>query len=95
MGRGRGIVHRMVIDRLIAIAEEAVGREGFEIPDPRELRNVVRLFVRYSRRGRIWKFHFRYMLQNSQRREAQEFLFEFVQKRIHLREATNNEQIKS
>ncbi|MGO8719893.1 MAG: hypothetical protein ACLQMO_11835 [Acidobacteriaceae bacterium] len=54
--RGRRFVHRRVIDRLIAIAEEAVRREGFEIPDPRELRNVVRLFVRYSRRGRIWKF---------------------------------------
>jgi hypothetical protein len=93
--KGRGVVHRMVIDQLTAIAEKAIRYEGFEIPDPRELRNVVRLFVRYSRRGRIWKFHFRYMLQNGQRREAQEFLFEFVKKRINLREATNNEEVKS
>jgi hypothetical protein len=92
--RGRRFVHRGVIDRLIAIAEEAIVREGFEIPDARELRNVVRLFVRYSRRGRIGTFHFRYMLENSQRRAAQEFLFEFVQKRIHLQEATYNEQVK-
>jgi len=84
--KGRGIVHRMVIDQLTAIAEKAIRYEGFEIPDPRELRNVVRLFVRYSRRGRIWKFHFRYMLQNGQRRAAQEFLFEFVKKRIKLKE---------
>jgi hypothetical protein len=86
--RGRRFVHLRVIDRLIAIAEQAIGREGFEVPDPRELRDVVRLFVRYSRRGRIWKFHFRYILENSQQREAQEFLFEFVQKRIKLRKAT-------
>jgi hypothetical protein len=76
----------MVIDKLIAIAEKAIRYEGFEIPDPRELRQVIRLYVRYSRRGRIGTFHFRYMLQNSQRRAAQEFLFEFVKKRIKLKE---------
>ena len=48
-----------------------------------------------ARRGRIGTFHFRYMLQNSQRRAAQEFLFEFVKKRINLQEATNNEEVKS
>ena len=85
-GKGRRIVHRMVIDRLIAIAEEAVRREGFEIPDPRKLRHVIRMFLRYSRLGRIGKFHFRYMLENSQRRAAQEFLFGFVEKRIKLKE---------
>jgi len=69
-------------------AEEAIGREGFAIPNPQDLRNVVRLFVRYCRRRRISKFNFRYMLENSQQREAQEFLFEFVQKRINLQRAT-------
>ena len=84
--KGRGIVHRMVIDQLTAIAEKAIRYEGFEIPDSRELRQVIRLYVRYSRRGRIGTFHFRYMLQNGQRRAAQEFLFEFVKKRIKLKE---------
>ena len=85
-GRGRRFVHRRVIDRLIAIAEKAIRREGFEIPDSRKLRHVIRLFVRYSRLGRIGTFHFRYMLENGQRREAQEFLFEFVKERIKLKE---------
>jgi hypothetical protein len=84
--KGHGIVYRMVIDQLTAIAEKAIRYEGFEIPDSRELRQVIRLYVRYSRRGRIGTFHFRYMLQNSQRRAAQEFLFEFVKKRIKLKE---------
>lgn len=95
LGKGRRAARRMLIDRLIATAEEAIDREGFEIPGPQELRNVVRLFVRYSRRGRISKFHFRYMLANSQQREAQEFLFEFVKKRIKLQEVTNDEKARS
>ncbi len=81
-----GVVRRIVIDQLTVIAEKAIRYEGFEIPDSRELRQIIRLYVRYSRRGRIGTFHFRYMLQNGQRREAQEFLFEFVKKRIKLKE---------
>ncbi len=82
----RGVVRRMVIDQLTVIAEKAIRYEGFEIPDSRDLRQIIRLYLRYSRRGRIGTFHFRYMLQNGQRREAQEFLFEFVKKRIKLKE---------
>ena len=84
--KSRGVVRRMVIDQLTVIAEKAIRYEGFEIPDSRDLRQVIRLYLRYSRRGRIGTFHFRYMLQNGQRREAQEYLFEFVQKRIKLKE---------
>ena len=76
--KSRGVVRRMVIDQLTVIAEKAIRYEGFEIPDSRELRQIIRLYVRYSRRGSIGTFHFRYMLQNGQQREAQEFLFEFV-----------------
>ena len=86
--RNTKIRRQKVIDQLAAIAEKAMRYEGFEIPDSRELRHVIRLFVRYSRLGRIGTFHFRYMLENSQRRAAQEFLFEFVKRRIHLQEAT-------
>ncbi len=50
--KGRGVVHRMVIDQLTAIAEKAVRYEGFEIPDSRELRQVIRLYVRPPRQNR-------------------------------------------
>jgi len=84
------IAYQDVIDRLVTIAEEAIRYRGFETPDPRELRQAMRLFARYSRRGRIRIFHLHYILEHSQFRATQGFLFEFVEKRINLQEAANS-----
>lgn len=87
VGCSRRLANQDVIDRLVTIAEEAIRYRGYEIPDPRELRHVMRLFARYSRRGRIGYFHLRYVLEHSGRGETRQVLFEFVKKRIHLQEA--------
>ena len=84
------IRNQNVIDRLMTMAEEAIRYEGYDLPDPRELRRVMRLFARYSRRGRIRIFHLQYILEHSQLRATQGFLFEFVEKRNNLQEAANS-----
>jgi hypothetical protein len=73
---------RETIDRLVKMATLAIEDQGFELPDPGELRHVIRLFVRYSRRGRRDLKHHRYMLANKDRFFARDELFRFLKPRL-------------
>jgi len=79
--------HQDYIDRLVKMAEEAIVIRKYQLPDPAMLRQVIRLFVAYSRRGRIAPYHHRYMLDNNDSRVAQARLFEFLEPRLYLRKA--------
>jgi hypothetical protein len=76
---------QMIIEELVSMAEEALQVNGYEVPDPPELRRVIRMFIRYSRRGRLVP-DFRYMLNNRKAMYARYVLAEFVAQRLKLKE---------
>jgi hypothetical protein len=83
-GPGRRRLQRVEIDQLVQMARQAIMDQGFEPPDPGEIRKAIRLFVRYSRRGRQGAKHFRYMLKNRDSSLALSELFEFLEPRLGL-----------
>ena len=88
--RGHRIRQRNYIDLLMAMAEEGIKHQGYAHAEPEKLRRILRMFARYSPRGRIPIFHLRYMLDNCQSRKAQIRIVEFIEKRITLRGASDS-----
>ena len=84
IGTGIAKLRRMIIDDLSKTAEEALRLEGYEAPLPEALRDKVRLYIRYCRRGRIGEPVFRDILQKKKYFD-QLFLAEFVAKRLKLK----------
>ncbi len=76
------------IDRLVWMAERAIKDRKFQPPSAKSLRHEIRLFVNYCRRGRIPRYHHRYMLENSESPGARARLFEFLEPRLYLRKAS-------
>ncbi len=53
------------MDRSAAIAEEVIHNRGFEIPDPRDRRGVMRLLARYRPRIRPGHIQLRFVIEYS------------------------------
>ena len=66
---------------MIAIA--GIQREGYKLPDPVQLRRIMRLYVAYTRRGRL-PYPIRYMLKNEKAIGVQYILCRFVEQRLSL-----------
>ena len=81
-------LHRGWVDILVGMAEKAIAELGYELPEPAELRAAMRQYLTYSLRGRMGEYHHIFMLRNRDRSVAQMKLFDFVQERIPLREAS-------
>lgn len=75
-------------DRLVAVAVRTIREKGFDVPDAKDLRHAIRLFMRYSRQGRLGRRNYLYVLQNSENRFARSSLFEFLEPRLKLKEAS-------
>jgi hypothetical protein len=76
------------IDILVQIAKEALSANGYELPDSRELRRVIRLFSISSRRGRREIFNHRFLLDNPLDWIGRSRLVDFIERRLELKEAT-------
>lgn len=84
LGPSHKNMQRKTIDQLVKMARQAITDQGFEPPDLGEIRRVIRLFVRYSRRGRLSPKHHQYMLRNSKSSSARSELFQFLKPRLEL-----------
>jgi hypothetical protein len=81
-------LHRGWVEILVGIAEKAIAELGYELPEPAELRAAMRQYLAYSLRGRMGEYDHIFMLRNSASSVAQMKLFDFVNERIALREAS-------
>jgi|SRR5437868_6253454 len=84
-------VRRRIIEDIEAIAREGLATEGYETPAPNELRRLVRLALRYTRRGRNgWSVP---SLRNRHHRwAATGYLAEFITERTKLRQINPKDQ---
>lgn len=76
------------VDQLVRMAEKAITARKLQLPEEERLRGIIRLYLNYSRRGRMGSFHHRYMLDNSESPIAQAKLFEFLEPRLYLERAS-------
>jgi hypothetical protein len=51
--RGRKTGQQRILDQLVEMAAHGIRSEGYQPPEPRDLRKLMRLYVQYSRRGRV------------------------------------------
>ena len=85
--KGSKRLYQARINQLMALAESGIRYFKYEPPEPRELRRIIRLFVRSARRGRISEFIWRELWQRTPSWDAQRSLVEFVDKRTDLQKA--------
>jgi hypothetical protein len=76
--------YQIILDDLEKMAREALRQEGYQEPAEGELRRVMRLFTRSSRRGRRGALDIPYMLNYRQDRFAKSRLADFVLIRLSL-----------
>jgi hypothetical protein len=85
---GRLKWRRLWLDTLMQMAELAIDEQGYDLPDPAELRAVVHQYLTYSLRGRLGEYNHMYMVRNEDSSVAQLKLLDFVQERLVLKEAS-------
>jgi hypothetical protein len=89
--RGRKKWHQWLIDNLVALAEDVIRSEGYEIPDRGKLRHVMRLFAHYSRRFRSAAFAYyfdpRFVVKNPRNLNVRHTVLTFVEDHFELKEA--------
>ena len=83
---GRRIEHQKTLDSLMEMAENGIRDEGFEAPDGKELRRVMRLYVRSARRGRESIYTIPYLLRHYGYSHLNRYLARFVITRLTLKE---------
>jgi hypothetical protein len=74
-----------IIDNLVGMADRGIRNEGFEPPDQKVLRKLMRLYARYSRRGRLGSFTVPDLMRNNRDFTNKWYLARFVIERIKLR----------
>lgn len=80
---GMKTAYQQVLNDLTVIAIAGIQREGYKLPDPVQLRRIMRLYVAYTRRGRL-PYPIRYMLKNEKAIGVQYILCRFVEQRLSL-----------
>lgn len=85
---GRLESRRAWLDTLQQMTEKAVVELGYELPEPAKLRDVLLQFLTYSLRGRMGEYNHIFMVRNEDSSFAQLKLFDFVEKRLVLKEAS-------
>lgn len=80
---------RLLIDAFVAVAENAILTNGFELPESRELRHVMRMYARYCRRGQISDWQMGFLRLAPSDPLILGAIFDFVSNRLQLKEQTN------
>ena len=83
--RNRRLRHQQILDSLMVLADRGIQNEGFEPPEWRELRKMMRLYVRSDRRCREG-FTTRFLMENFGTLYAASYLARFVLRRLTLME---------
>lgn len=84
--RGRRIRQQQDLDDLMQMAERGIRDRGYQPPDPKELRRLMRLYVRSARRGREGIWTARFLLDGNRGLGYCSFLAKFVIRRLELKE---------
>ena len=84
--RGRRIRQQREIDELMEMAVRGLQKEGYVPPDLKELRRMVRLYVRSARRGREGGWTPRFLLDGSRGVSYCWYLAKFILRRLELKE---------
>lgn len=83
-------LQRMRLDQLVAAAEAGLQEQAYEVPGKEELRRMMRLYARYSRRGRMGENDFRLLLMDPEEDwKLQWALVEFLEKRMDLQQVSD------
>jgi hypothetical protein len=82
----RRIRQQQDLDELMKMAERGIHNAGYRSPEPRELRRMMRLFARSTRRWREGENTVLYMLENKRDLTAKWYLAQFVLHRLTLEE---------
>jgi len=80
---GLKTAYQQALNDLTMIAVAGIQREGYKLPDPVQLRKIMRLYVAYTRRNRL-PYPVRYMLKNAKSIGVQYILCRFVEQRLSL-----------
>jgi hypothetical protein len=83
--RGRKTRYQQILDALVLMANRAIQNDGYVPPESRELRKMMRLYVRSVRRGRE-TYSIRFLLDNFGTLNAAWHLARFVLQRLTLKE---------
>jgi hypothetical protein len=90
--RGRRIRQQREIDELMEMALRGLQKEGYVPPDVKELRRMVRLYVRSARRGREGDWTPRFLLGGSRNISYCWYLAQFILRRLELKELPTHDQ---
>jgi hypothetical protein len=74
------------IDYLIGIASSLLSCNGYQLPAPQDLRQVVRLYIRYSRRARFGQYGHDRLLRSPEEFIARLRFLEFLERHLTLME---------
>jgi hypothetical protein len=80
---GRKTAFQQLLNDLTGVAMIGIQGEGYKLPDPIRLRKIMRLYVAYTRRGRL-PYPIGYMLNNETATGARYVLCRFVEQRLNL-----------
>jgi hypothetical protein len=80
---GRKTAYQQVLNNLTVTAMRGIQDEGYKLPDPVQLRKVMRLYLAYTRRGRL-PYPIGYMLNREKATGAGRVLCRFVEQRLDL-----------
>jgi hypothetical protein len=85
MTKGIKYACQLVLNKLEGMAEHGIRSEGYQPPDAKELRRMMRLFVGSLRRGRERGYgDLSYLLKYANTSSAKSFLANFVLRRLDL-----------
>jgi hypothetical protein len=84
--QGRKIQQQNTLDRLMHMAVYGIRDEGYEQPEGKELRRIMRLYVRSARRGREGMFTIPYLMKPDSNVYMNIHLAQFVIRRLTLKE---------
>jgi hypothetical protein len=84
--RGGRIRQQQNLNELMKMAERGLRNAGYQVSDSRELRRIMRLYVRSARRGREGKYSVRYLLNDRTNFTLTWNLAQFVLRRLTLEE---------
>lgn len=78
------------LDELMEIAKRGLREEGYEPPQDRVLRGIVRLYARYARQGHIGMWTIGFLHEDKERFLRKYYLAQFVIKRSKLKELSKS-----
>lgn len=84
--KDRKIQQQKILDWLMHLAELGIRDEGYERPEGKDLRRIMRLFARSARRGREGLFTIPYLMKSNGSVILNRHLARFAIKRLTLKE---------